>query len=310
MALITDKKQVAQKAEATSGTAESLTATEATINWYDPQLVHDVPFVDTPSQGTSDADKGVIAGASGKMTGYTYICGKGSAADPTWMSVLLNACGTSGTGGVYTPLTGDVSTISIQVNHDSDLRKIAGAAGNFKITGKFGERWRCDWEFLGKYVAPTNTGLLSPTYDTVIAPRWAGTTNTIGGSAYKFSGFEFDAGNTLKLIEDAADTQGTPKTGYYACNVTHRKPVLTLRVMAPGIGTHDFFADYVASTTLAVSLVVGATANNITTLAVPKFQLIEPPTYEDNDGYLVQVLKGQCVKNSDAGEDSWSLTRS
>ena len=310
MALITRKRQAACKAETTAGTPETLAAGDATINFYDPNITFNIPLIESPQQASSSQGPGVVGAMPGEFTGYTWLTGAGSAADPAWATALLDACGMDGAAGVWTPVTGDTDTSTIQVNIDGQLRKIAGGAGNLVMSASIGERIKMQWRFLGKRCTPTATALLSPTLDTVIAPRFAATVATIGGTAYKLSGFEFDLGNTLTLIEDANDTGGTTSgTGYYLAMVTDRKPTLTLRIMAPGISTHDFHADFVAGTTAAISMVLGTATNNKWTLAAPKAQLMEDPTYDDNGGYAVHPLKFLLQANTSAGDNEFSLTR-
>jgi hypothetical protein len=62
-------------------------------------------------------------------------------------------------------------------------------------------------------------------------------------------------------INDASDT------GYLYALVTRRMSTLTLQPLAVPIATKDWFAELVASTEAALSIVLGTAANNTITIA-------------------------------------------
>lgn len=302
--LVSRKMQVAGKIESSSGTAESITTAEATVNFYEPDVQYDVPFIEMPKQDTSSEGLGVVGAKSLTLTGFTYMTGKGASGDAPW-TYLLRSCGVVGTSGVWGPVTGDTSTATMQFNRAGNLHKMAGAAGNLVMNGTFGQPVKMNWRHLGKVIAPASASLLAPTRDVIKPQRFAASTGTVGAAAYKLASFEFDTGNQVTLIPDATDASDS---GYFAANVMSRRPTITLTIAAPLISAHNFFDDYLSSTTRAISILIGAGTNLNYTLAIPKGQLIEMPKEGDYQGMVSLSMKYQMVANSDAGDDEWTLT--
>jgi hypothetical protein len=301
--LATRKRLVAAKLETTQGTAISLAAADGTTPCFDPALKYTIPMNKRPSQGSKSQHPGVPGPRSGELTFKSHVYNSGSATNPTWASTLLAACGMVGAGGVYTPVTGSssASTITAGLYQAGRLKTIVGAAGNFVLRGTNGNPVEIEWRFLGKWAAPTTTSIITPTYDTIIPPRAAGATVTIGGTAYKIKEWMLDPGNVLTLVGDQNDA-----TGYHLCVADDGNPTLTVKLMATT--AKDFYADHIAGTEAAFSCALGSGANNLVTIAAAKTQLQDPPEDEDDSGYMLDSLTFQLNKNAAAGDDEFSVT--
>lgn len=303
MPLAVRKRVVGAKTEGTPGTAESITTAEGTMRLFEPKISYDIPYIGMPQQGSSSEGQGETGARSGRFTAFSYLHGKGSSGVPAYVTALMLSCGCVNTDGVITPVTGVGGTSTIRLYQDGRVKGIAGAVGNFKIGSTGGGPARIDWDFLGKYQAPASTSLLAPTYAGARPPRTAGATITIGGSTYKLGAWEFDAGVKPVLIEDEGDA-----TFFAYAYAATREPVFTCKLMSVLHSTHDFYADLLASTQVAISIAIGADANNTMTLAMPKAQLMNPPADEEDKGYLVDALTFKPCANSSAGDNEWSLT--
>jgi hypothetical protein len=303
--LPTRKRNVAAKLETTQGTAIAIAAADGTLPVFNPALKYAIPMNKRPSPGSASQMAGVPGARSGEFTGQSHVYNAGSGTDPIWASTWLAACGMVGSAGAYSFTTGSSSanTLTMGLYQAGRLKSIAGAAGTAVIKGTAGNPLTIDWRFLGKWVAPSATAIIAPTYVTIAPPRFASATITIGGTAYKIAEFELDLGNTLTLVPDPADV-----TGYAWCVADDRNPMLTVKVMALALGTKDWNADYVAGTEAAFSCAVGSGSNNVVTIAAPKLQLAEMPDDEDNGGYMVDSLKFQLNKNAAAGDDELTIT--
>ena len=81
----------------------------------------------------------------------------------------------------------------------------------------------------------------------------------------------------------------------------------TLMIEAPTLASHDFFADAVASTTGNLSIVHGATAGNIITLASAANALsLGSPTYSEDAGTVMLNLPYTLVPST-SGNDEFTL---
>jgi hypothetical protein len=169
--LATRKRNVAGKLETTQGTAISIAAADGTLPFFNPALKYDIPINKRPSPGSASQMAGVPGARSGEFTGQSHVYNAGSGTDPIWASTWLAACGMVGSAGAYSFITGSSSanTLTIGLYQAGRLKSIAGAAGTAVIKGTAGNPLTIDWRFLGKWVAPSATAIIAPTYVTIIA---------------------------------------------------------------------------------------------------------------------------------------------
>lgn len=305
--LLTKKRTVAAKIETTPGTPETLAADDGAENFYDPSIEADIAVYALQGQ-TSISPLGGVSGArSGKATLNTWLYNSGTATPPFWAAVLLAACSTSVDTGVYTPASDSTTTLTIGHYQDGNLYQIAGAQGTFKLTAdKVGEPVKMNWEFTGLYVDPSAVAVIAPTFPAKsLIARFLSATITLATNSYVVSKVEFDAGNKVTLREDASNA-----AGYLGSKVTDRTSKLNITVEVPLVSTHDFFNDLKTNVEAAFSMAIGSGTNKIVTLAIPKAQLMSQPKISDKDGICVYDLEFQCNKDSDAGDDEWTLTLS
>lgn len=287
---------LAAAVETTTGTPASLSGTTAVFNVFDPKLDYQIPPSERQAQGSITALNPIPGARMGKCTFKTEIYNASS--PPQWLSVLLVGCGFQAlSGNIYSPQTGAATTITLGLYQAGRLKQLAGAQGNFKITGEYGKPVIIEWEFTGKWVAPTSTAIIAPTYPTVQPPRFAGATVTYASTAYKQSKLEFDMGNVVSPRQDISDA-----SGYHSFIVTARKPVLKVDPEALLLSTQDFYAGHIAETSYAFSCAIGTVSNNIITIAAGALQLLNPPQDGDRAGILTDDLEFLCTSTTADGE--------
>lgn len=302
--LLSRQRVLAAKVETTTGTAISISASDAVFNIYDAQMAAEVGFDEREGQSSLSPLPGIAGARAMRTTFSTDVVGAGSAVLPDYTAFIL-ASGFAASSLVLSPATGAASptTLTVGLYQDGRLKKSVGTCGSFSMSAKSGSFGRFSFNLLGKYGAPTATSIIAPSYPTVKPPRLASATFTIGGTAYKISNVEIDVQNTVALRQDAVDA-----SGYYAAVVTGRKIVVRCDPEALAIGTKDWYADFIASTEAALSLVFDGGSNNTITFAAPKMQLVRAPQDGDRDGILTDQLEFQCNRSASGGDDELTIT--
>lgn len=208
-------KVLAAKIESTSGTAETLTASETAHKVYDYNDIEPtIEFEEELLQGSFDQSPGHVGAYGGKITFKTGLYGDGLAGIPAWASVFLPACRWVATAQVYARSVEDVGsnvkTITIGVYNDGGLKRLRGAAGTFKPQFPTGKKAFIEWEFTGVWMPPTDATILAHTPPTPVAMRSANATSTLGAWSPCFENLSLDAGNIVELREcqTASDSSG------------------------------------------------------------------------------------------------------
>lgn len=304
--ILTRDRLIAAKIETTTGTAIALAAADGALNAFDLKIDATIPPTEREMQGSLTNLPQIPGPRQAKVGFRTEVYN--AAANPLSWSPLLLSCGFAVATGVYTPTTGNLTTSTIGLYEGagaaSRLKEAAGCMGNVKISGEYGKPAYFMWDFMGKWVAPTGVTRIAPTFPAVIAPRCAAITLTIGGATYRAGKFEIDMGNKLSLRQDVTDV-----TGYRAAYIVDRHITIKIPAEAVTLATHDFYADHLAGTTAAISIVIGSGANNVVTIAAPAAQLLNPPQMEDREGILLDSLEFLCTSTTaDSGEFTITLS--
>jgi hypothetical protein len=292
---LTKKRQLAFALETTNGTAASLSGTNAVVPVFNPAMQFATESVERQPEGSLAPIRQGRGARSGTLNFETELFGHAG------IGTLLQACGATATSGVYAPVSGATQTATFGMYQDGLLKTLAGAMGTAKIAFRRGQAPRCQWAFQGIQAGKSDAALITPTKSTVIAPRVGGTL-TIGGTPYRTDNVDFDLGNVVVLREDV-----TAATGYRCAYITDRQPRVRLAIESTSVGAKDWLDVYHSSTTVALSMVVGADAGNIWTLTVPTMELASPPTDGDRAGMLTDVLEFIPVAT---GDSEYSLTLS
>ena len=293
---------MAAVAETTTGTAAALAAANGAMNVLNHELDEDSPFNDRPGQSALSHLQPVIGEQGGHANFAVEIAND---VTPYWATTLLPGCGMVAASGVYSPLTGQQTTLTIGLYNDGRLKQIAGAQGSWVaklVDGKIG---MMEFKFLGKWVAPTSVALIAPTYPTALPPKCTGLTCTIGGTSYKLSEIEIDYQNTVTLRRDITDP-----TGYHAAFIVDRKVLIKVDPEALPLSTQDWYNIRAANTSLAFSATVGSGAGHQVTFAAPVCTMANPVKDKDSSGTLRDELVFYASRNTAAGDDELTITLS
>lgn len=254
-------------------------------------------------------------GNQGEIVGGQYVSGKfqvdlaggGAAGTAPKYGPALKAAGLSetvsaGVSVTYAPVSsGEVST-DLYFYVDGRLHKVLGCLMGSKFVFEAGKAPYIEFNFMGLYVPPvdaanpalTLTGWTKP----VAFNKVNTTTLTLHAYAIKASKIEIDLGNVLDYFN---------RPNSEAIRWTDREMKATFTFEEELIATKDFFSLVNAETTGALSIIHGATAGNINTLAAPTVQLTRPKMSQER-GIAMQTLEGN-LKPSVAGNDEFSLVQ-
>lgn len=306
MVMISKKNILLAKSETTYGTDPTPGATDV-IEAIDPQIKETFETVERPVKLKTLSSMASVAGAKfAEVTFKAEIKGSGSAGTAPRLGPLLLACRNastvvSATSVTYAP-TAETS-ITLWLYLDGRLHVVNGCYGTAKFLCEAGKTGMIEFSFKGLWVTPTVTALPSVTYETTVPPVCKGTVFSFNSkTTLVASKMEFDIGNSLVQRPSLSATNAIQ--GF---EITDRKPVLSFDVEGQFETSYGFRADAL-TTPRAVSYVIGATAGNICTITIPKFN-ITSVEYSDKDGITIESLKGECSVNAAAtGDDEFSVS--
>jgi hypothetical protein len=290
--------------ETTTGTAESLSASNADFNIYDSKIDQDSELSERQGQSALSPLQGVAGSQGADVEFATDVVGKGSAGVPS-NGIFLQAAGFAVSSQTYTIQTGSASAITLTCGKyvDGRLKQAAGTMLDLVIKLKAGQPARFEYKGKGAWVVPTDVAILAPTYPTTLPPRFASATFTVGGTAYLVDEIEIALNNEIALRQDPSQA-----SGFLAAVITNRKITVKLAPEAKLLASQNWYAAYVAGTQYALSIPIGASANNIITITAPKLQLLKPPADGDRDGVYTEELEFQSCRSAAAGDDDLVIT--
>ena len=308
MSLISRRSVFAAKVEATAGTAETLTATEAAFNARDFVIQPTVTMTRRQGQGGFNYLPGIAEGMLGTCTIVHDIAYDGTNL-PSWASVLLPACGWVESTGVFTPRTEapgtNVKTLTIGHYKDGKRSLLSGCMGTFTITLDTGKLAFITFSFTGKYSTDeTDTAILSPTYPTVKPLRFAAGALTFNSVNLCTSTLSVDAGNTVTMREcvNASD-----RSGYHSAIVTDRAPVITADPESVLVATQNRDSLWLTSDPQALSLTINGPSDSTIVIAAPKAQ-IENKQQGNRNGIMSDDLTWLATANDSTPDMELSIT--
>lgn len=303
--LLTRRRVIRVKLETTRGEA---IVPDVELKCFDPQIQATGPYIERkPVRASGGHDVGVIGERVGTFSVRSELRGDGAASGgdlDAGLAVLFKCCGMQLSGGVYKPqsVAASQNTCTIYVYEDGVLKALTGAAGTYTIEGEFGKLAIVNFEMSGIWVAVSDDALPETSHNATVPPRVASASFTIGSESPKVSRFSLTFGGVVSAREDI-DTAA----GVLHYSVVDRDPRFEVDPEEETVANNDFFGDWLAGTTAAMSIQIGGTAGNQITIAAPKLQYAEL-TEGDREGKAILDLNGVCLTNSDLGEDDITLT--
>lgn len=283
---ITINSLVAAKVETTTGTAESLTGTDASLICRNASLQPNDTYVRRERIGGQGNIKGVPGPRTGTFTGQFEAVGSGTdGTSPAYALAFFPACNLVESTGIWTPTTG-AGTVTIGMYQDGKLKILYGARGDLKLIVAPGEVPVWEVSMQGLYNELTDTALLSPTFPTVL-PDLTNRTFTINSYAAVISRMEIAMNNVVGLREDAGNTSNG---GIRCAKITNRDPMATFDPEETATGTIDWDALYEASSEHDFSYQIGSTAGNVIQVTSTTAQVRKRPN-GNRDGVLTRDIE-------------------
>jgi hypothetical protein len=308
MALLTRKRLILAKAEATYGTDPTPTGSANAIlvrNLEITPLQSDIvqrelirPYLGNYEQ--------LLAQTRVQVTFEVELAGSGAAGTAPAYGPVLKACGLSETvvattSVTYAPVSTSFSSVTIYFYQDGIRHIVTGARGTFTLNAQVGAIPTIAFTMTGIYNAPTDTALATPTYANQATPLIFKNGNTTSFSAFSYSGalqsIDLNVGNEIVYRELIGGTKEVL--------ITDRKPAGTMSIEAVLLATKNYFTVSTGSTTGSVSFQHGTTAGNIATLTMAQADLADA-SYAELNGIAMLNLPYVATPTA-AGNDELSL---
>lgn len=301
------KRVLAAKIESTSGTAESLTASDALFNIYDAMMQPNIEMIQRPSQGAFSQNPAVPGAYLATCTFRTDYTGNGAAASAAWADTFFPACGFTETTDTFAPVSeppgSNVKTLTIGLYTDGVFKSMRGCSGNFRIAYITGQPIFVEFTFQGVWVDPSDVALISPSYPTIKPIRAANATFTVGGSAYPcIESMVVESGNTLFPRECATQSDGS---GLHSVIITDRLPIITMTPESDLVANEDEYGDWLDMTEAALVYSVTDGTDTVLTSA-PKMQRTNVQE-SDRNGQQTDEVTWQCNKSAAGGDDELTI---
>ena len=244
------------KIETTAGTAEAITASEATVPVFNLTYTENTTYTrrENVSGGKLKGRRGPLIA---QMSFDVEAMGLGSSGDPAWATTFLPPCGFVGSTGVYTytRVYANQKTLTLKSFIDGQYRLIHGAAGAVRLTYNAGGISYFNFTFTGIANAVAETSNIAPTLITT-QPLLGATIFTYhnGSGAVTLTGPSgvIDWGCVVQPIED-------PSTdGFRQFCVSDFNPIMTCEPYGEAMSVIDFDGDWTANAERAVQLKMGS----------------------------------------------------
>lgn len=303
MTLLSRLSVLAAKVEATPGTLESLTGSDAAFNVMNAEFNANIDVTTRPIQGSFRKLPGVPGQRLATCTFSIELIGTGAGGVPTWATVFLAGCGLVNSTGTITPRDeapgSNVKTLSIALYEAGRVKRMRGAVGNVVFEIVPGQAVMANFTFTGVFDSIADTAILAPTYPTLLPIRAASGAATINSIAQVFSTCSFDVGNTIAVRPTVGNAQGATHG-----IITDRTPVFSIDPEATVVTGNDIWSDWTSATTRALSIQIEDATDSIT-FAAPAVQRMTIAN-GDREGLRLDTQTLQCCR--DGANAEFSIT--
>lgn len=309
-ALIRSRQTMAAALETDTGSPATLNAAAGAFNAWNHRFAPSIGVLPRELQGSMSPRKAAVGARMGTHSFTMDLHGNGASGLPLWATTLLSAAGFTVSSTTYSPDSTHDITITTGFYDDGRLFTLTGAKTDFTMRGTAGQPVEVDWTVTGKFPEPTAVALITPTHPTVQPPRLASGTFTVGGANYFVEGFSLSSGNSIVMRQSIHTnddaTRSGDGTGYHAAAITGRNLRFTIQPEASVFATKNWYQDLLDADTLALNLIIGATANNIITIAAPALQLMTAAP-GSRDDLSTDVLEFACMRSAATGDDELTI---
>lgn len=224
------------------------------------------------------------------------------------VDALLQACGmtvaidatVSNEKATYTPASTGHDSATIYYYQDGLLTKLTGCRGTVSFNMEVGGRLMGSFNFTGHTSTPTDVGLVTPSYDSTVAPIAINGAFSIGGYSAVINSLGFDLGNSIATPPDLSASDG-----YGEIYITKREVTGSIDPEAVLVATNSFVADWRSGAEMALTTgVIGAVQYNRFKVDMPKVYY-KDVGQGDRDNVRTYALGLGAVENS--GDDEVSI---
>jgi len=307
MPLLTRKRTILLKTEATYGTDATPTGTDALV----VRSIDVTPIsADTVSRDLIRPYLGnsgqLIANSKVECAFEVELAGSGTAGTaPRWGPAML-ACGTSATtvastSVTYAPVSSSFSSATIYYFADGVKQAITGWRGSFEINGAVGQIPTLSFKGTGIYNGPTDTAVGAVTYSNQADPLIFRETNTSNYSLFSHAGCLSSFNFALNADVQYRQLVGCTKEVLFL----DRKPSGQVMIEMVPIATKDYFSIANGTATGNLAITHGTTAGNRVVITSPQTDLVNP-SYGDDNGVIMLNIPYVSLPSS-AGNDEFSI---
>lgn len=264
----------------------------------------------TPVKATMGKAQSYYGGHLRSVTFDVELKGSGTAGTAPEMGPLLQACGMLETVDVsvpgsefvaYAPISSNHKSLTIYYYQDGLLRKMTGCRGNVSFNLETGMVGKASFTFTGHDGGTSDTALVSPTYDSTVAPGLVSVPFSFGSYPAAVSKLSFDMSNQVQTPSVISAPDGFGDVVITSRDVNGSfDPEATLKA------TQDWETMLMDGTQSALDTgLIGDTAGN-------RYQVQMPAAYMrdmspgDKSGVRVYEVPFGAVEN--AGDDEVSIT--
>lgn len=201
----------------------------------------------------------------------------------------------------YTPISTGHESITIYINKDGTLHKLAGARGSVSLKVEAAQLPMLTFAFKGLFEMPAAGALPAVDTSAFQAPIPASTANTpviaLHGVTSPMQSINIDMAIDAKFIA---------RVGRETVQITDRKPKATIQIEDPGTVPVNFFQRAAAAAMGTLALQHGTQPGGIIEVAAGQVQVFNPD-YADADGLQMLQMELALVP-SDAGDDEITIT--
>lgn len=214
MALI-NREVILAKIESTYNTDPTPSAANDAVLVEGPSWAHEnASMIERPSVKTTIGKRQSVFGGTLKSVSFDVeLKGSGAAGTAPEIGQLLRACSMDetivpSTSVTYAPVSSSQESITLYYYEDGVLHIITGARGTCSITLESKGKGMINFTFTGHEVAPTDTALVTPTYDSTVPPPIISVPFSMGGYSSVISSLSMDVGNTISMPADMSAADG------------------------------------------------------------------------------------------------------
>jgi len=300
------RTQLAAKIEATEGTAETLSGTDALL--VASQSFK--PSIQVSERENVSASLSRFAGVPGlrsaQMEFDVELKGSGAAGTAPALGKLLKACGfgetiVAGTSVTYLPASSSISSMTLALYMDGVIKKMWGARGNVSLKLEHGKHGILHFTFTGADFSVADGALLSSgiSYETTVPQPFQNAAFSIDAYAALIGSLEFNMNNEIALRPDVNSS-----SGHKSAVIAKRKPSLTMDPEMVAVATYDFYGKLRSGNLGALSAALAGAAGNICTITAPKVQFTGITPGEKSG---IRSLGIDCWLNRNSGDDELSI---